>query len=424
MTSANQLDKHHKNLAVKLLKDAPLFFQAMQQDFANEYPTEHVPASVDKMVDYFSDCVSQQVQELFYMVRRALKALEEDELDVSITKQTSEAASAMYCLAAIRMVNRAAHEQGNLTLKVPRSENVICAIIATALFGGTLRLQPTKQNQLPNLEYVFEILVPANGDHLQLGFDRAIYTALFENSQQVCLGALDTQPLTVDEDKALAARLRTIKNVKRECLALIVNGYANQDSARPFADKHQIPVMFPSSEAATIILGMDVGDLLQEISEFWQELNHFHQSNSNSKETSGTENMQNSEVTVNNAPGGTVVFSTGAHSAAQAGNNNTANTGQQQSVDLAPLIPLLNELHEAIAELSSIKTKETLYGHLQTAQNELSNNDKPDISIIKQSLETINQVGSAIDSGEKIVGLCSQALPYLLPFLSLLPSAF
>ena len=118
------------------------------------------------------------------------------------------------------------------------------------------------------------------------------------------------------------------------------------------------------------------------------------------------------------------MFSTGAHSAAQAGNNNTANTGQQQSVDLAPLIPLLNELHEAIAELSSIKTKETLYGHLQTAQNELSNNDKPDISIIKQSLETINQVGSAIDSGEKIVGLCSQALPYLLPFLSLLPSAF
>lgn len=417
--TANPLDKHHKSLAVKLLKDAPLFFQALQDDFTNEYPTQHVPASADKMVDYFSNCAPKQVQELFYMVRRALKALEEDELDVSITKQTSEAASAMYCLAAIRMVNRAAHEQGNLTLKVPRSENVICAIIATALFGGTLRLQPTEQNQLPNLEYVFEILVPANGDHLQLGFDRAIYTALFENSQQVCLGALDTQPLTVDEDKALAARLRTIKNVKRECLALIVNGYANQDSARPFADKHQIPVMFPSSEAATIILGMDVGDLLQEISEFWQELNHFHQSNSNSKETSGTENMQNSGFNIN-APGANIAINTGANSSAQAGNNNTANTGQQQSVDLAPLISLLNELHEAIAELTSIKAKETLYGHLQTAQSELSNNDKPDFGIIKQSLETINQVGGVIDSGEKIVGLCSQALP----FLSLLPSAF
>ena len=135
--------------------------------------------------------------------------------------------------------------------------------------------------------------------------------------------------------------------------------------------------------------------------------------------------MQNSGFNIH-APGGTVVVTTGSSSPGQAGNNNTntANTGQQQSVDLAPLIPLLNELHEAIAELSSIETKETLSGHLQTAQSELSNNDKPDFGIIKQSLETINQVGGAIDSGEKIVGLCSQALPYLLPFLSLLPSAF
>ncbi len=422
MTSANQLDKHHKSLAVKLLKDAPHFFQALQDDFKNESLTQDVPESVDKMVDFYSSCLPEQVQELFYMVRRSLDASIKPDWVTAERTKTCKAASALYFLAAIRLVDKTAQEQGTHILQVPRNESVICAIIATALFSGQLHL-PLLETGLPKPEYVFEISVDAAGDYLQVSFERAIYTALFKNDKQACLDALDTLTLTDFESKKLAARLRSIKNVKQECLALIVNGYANQDFARPFADKHQIPVMFPSSEAATIILGMDVGDLLQEISEFWQELNHFHQSNSNSKETSGAENMQNSGFNIN-APGANIAINTGANSSAQAGNTNTANTGQQQSVDLAPLIPLLNELHEAIAELSSIETKETLSGHLQTAQSELSNKDKPDFGIIKQSLETINQVGGAIDSGEKIVGLCSQALPYLLPFLSLLPSAF
>jgi len=425
--TANPLDKHHKSLAMKLLKDAPLFFQAMQQDFANEYPTEHVPASVDKMVDYFSDCAPKQVQELFYMVRRALMALEGGVLDVTMAKQTCEAASAMYCLAAIRLVNRAAHEQGDLTLQVPRSENVICAIIATALFGGKLRLQPTEQNQLPSLEYVFEILVPANGDHLQLGFDRAIYTVLFENAKDAGVKALENTPLSVEELGKLATKLDDIKNVERDCLALIIHGYANSNVAKPFAQQYQIPVMFPSNSTTNLLIGMDAERLKNEIGIFWEKVNSMLSSevNSGNPNKSGTENMQNSGFNIH-APGGTVVVTTGSSSPGQAGNNNTntANTGQQQSVDLAPLISLLNELQEAIAELSSIKAKETLSGHLQTAQSELSNNDKPDFGIIKQSLETINQVGGAIDSGEKIVGLCSQALPYLLPFLSLLPSAF
>lgn len=412
------LDAHHKSLATKSLKAAPLFLQALQQDFTSEHSTERVPASEAEMVDYFASCLPEQVQDLFYLVRRSLDASEKIDLTIADRTKTCTAASALYCLAAIRLVDKTIREQGSYILQVPRSESVICAIIATALFGGQLHF-PLIESRFPRPEYVFEISVDAAGDHLQVSFERAIYTALFENNRQACLDALDTQPLTSDESKALAARLRTIKHVKRECLALIVHGYANQDSARPFSEKHQIPVMFPSSEAATIILGMEAGDLLQEISEFWQELNQFHQSNIYSSVTPGTENMTNSGININ-APGGTVVLSTGPQSTAQAGTNNTANTGQQQLVDLSPLKAKLNELQAAIAELSSIEDKDTFTGHLQNVQSEIANKDKPDAGFVKQSLEAIKLGGEALEGGEKIVDLCIKALP----LLSLLPAVF
>ncbi|OAI15618.1 hypothetical protein A1359_09415 [Methylomonas lenta] len=415
----NQLDVQHKNLAAKSLKNAPHFFQALQQDFANEQTTEHIPGSIKEMVDYFSTCVPDQVQELFYMVRRALKALAEDELDDSARKQTTEAASAMYCLAAIRLVDRAAHEPGNTILQVPRSENVICAIIATALFGGKLRLQST-ENQLPSVEYVFEIQVPASGDHIQLSFERALYTVLFENAKDAGVKALDNQPLTTVELEALGSRLDDIKQVERDCLALIIHGYASHDSARPFAQHYQIPVMFPSNQATNLLLGMGADRLRGEISEFWKRVNGMRSSDVNSVPPNkpGTENMTNSGININ-APGGTVVLSTGAHSAAQAGTHNTANIDQQQSVDLSPLTTKLNELQAAIAELSSAKAKDTFTGHLQTAQTELAK-PKPDKNLIKKSLESVKDVGDAIEGGEKIVELCIKALP----LLALLPAVF
>ncbi|MDD5271506.1 MAG: hypothetical protein PHU14_02185 [Methylovulum sp.] len=409
--AVNQVDVHHKNLAARLLKDAPLFFQALQDDFASEYPHESVPASVNEMVDYFAVCLPEQVQDLFFIVRRSLEATKKTDLEIADRTKTCAAACALYCLAAIRLVDKTANEQGGHILQVPRSESVICAIIATALFGGQLRL-PLLETHLPRPEFVFDIRVGATGDHFQVGFERALYTVLFENSQQAYLSALDTLPLTHDESKALAARLRTIKNVKRECLALIVHGYANQDSVRPITDKHQIPVMFPSTEAATIILGMEVSDLLQEIREFWQELNQFHQPNNDSSIKPGTETMTNPGININ-ASGGTVVFSTGAHSAAQAGTNNTANTGQQQLADFAPLTTKLNELQAAIAELSSVKAKDTFTSHLQTVQSEIADKDKPDVGIVKKYLEAIKQGSEVIEGGEKIVELCSKALPLL-----------
>lgn len=126
---------------------------------------------------------------------------------------------------------------------------------------------------MPSAEYVFEIQVPATGDHIQLGFERALYTVLFENAKDAGVKALDNQPLSVDELAALGSRLGDIKNVERNCLALIIHGYASHDSARPFAQQYQIPVMFPSNQATKLLIGMSADHLRGEISEFWKRVN-------------------------------------------------------------------------------------------------------------------------------------------------------
>ncbi|MDT4328924.1 SAV_2336 N-terminal domain-related protein [Methylomonas sp. MV1] len=269
----NPLDRDHINYARTRLKAAPQFFEALQQDFGNEYPDLSVPATETNMVDYFASSAAEQVQELFYMVRRALKKVKAKLLDQSAIKQTCEAASATYFLAAIRLVDRAAHEAGNTVLQVPRSDNVICAIIATALFGGRLRLQSSNQPNLPVADYVFEVTVPASGDLMQVGLERALYSVLFADTKESAVKALDNAPLSDHERAVLATRLRDIKHVKRESLALIVRGHVSQEAVRPFSQQYQIPVMFPSSQVTDLLIGMSADSLISEIKEFWKSIN-------------------------------------------------------------------------------------------------------------------------------------------------------
>ncbi|NJA04410.1 hypothetical protein HC024_01450 [Methylococcaceae bacterium WWC4] len=269
----SSLDAHHKLLTLDALANAKELVAVLQADFARENPTELVPNSARAMVDYFSNCAADRVQDLFYMVRRALKALEAATLDHAAKQRICEAASALYCLAALRLVDNSAHQPLDLAFGVPGSENVVCAIIATALFGGKLQLKPTEANHLPCLEFVYSVQVGRGGEQLQVNFERALHTAIFQNDKDAGLAALDDQPLSEKEVKRLNAQLREIKHVERDCLALIVQGCADSSVAKPFADKHRIPVMFPSNEATSLLLGMDADELREEIGQFWKRIN-------------------------------------------------------------------------------------------------------------------------------------------------------
>ena len=177
----------HERLAARLLgaASASPFFQALQGEVAGEFTGTPAPQTAVPMVRRFTECPAGQVLDLFTVVRRALLAVP----SAGPARQAAEeAAAALYCLAACRLVDQAAHAAriagaGAYVIDVPSSERVVCAIIATALFGGELRLMPAEQPGLPCPEYVFEVKVPAGGDQIATDFERAAYVAVFPNDR-------------------------------------------------------------------------------------------------------------------------------------------------------------------------------------------------------------------------------------------------
>lgn len=307
-------------------------------------------------------------------------------------------------------------------IDVPSSERVVCAIIATALFGGELRLMPAEQPGLPCPEYVFEVRVPAGGDQIATDFERAAYVAVFPNDRETTEISLDSGPLSPEQGARLAARLRTITKVRRASLALVVHGLARAEAVHGFAGAHEVPVMLPATEATTALLGMDAGTLLAEIREFWAELQVLSRPVSQPLTHSplGAQAMPitgqpvNVHVTGNQAH---VSVSTGDHSAALAGTGQTAHVAHAEGPDLSVLGPLFQALAGAIGELSSPEARDTLGAHVRVAEAEAGKKDQPNPHLIKRALDAIKPAAEVLEGGEKIVALCNKAYQVLAPFL-------
>ena len=120
------------------------------------------------------------------------------------------------------------------------TENVICAIIANALFGGELRLVQSQDAKFPRSEYVFEVSTPASGDWAGVDFERAVYLAIFPNHRENPEIQLESGPLTDTQRQLLLAKLDDIKQVDKGTLALVVPAGTITDAAIPSSSCTQI----------------------------------------------------------------------------------------------------------------------------------------------------------------------------------------
>ena len=114
-----------------------------------------------------------------------------------------------------------------------------------------------------------------------------------------------------------------------------------------------------------------------------------------------------------------IALNTGDHSAAQSGSNNTARVAHSVGTVFSELAPLLRDLVAAVAELPSARAREALIVHAQAAEAEVSAKAEPDVGLVKGTLDKISSAAEAIDSGEKVLALCSKAYKVLAPFLGL-----
>ncbi|RIZ69456.1 MAG: hypothetical protein D0528_04090 [Methylococcales bacterium] len=255
----------HKNLALELLENS--------ESYLTELKALMKCADATEIINRFSQCKPEDVNALFLVSRKALNKVRFADLNESDKHDVIEAVTALYLLAALRLVDVASAQSGYVVL-VPSNERILCAIIATALFGGSLKVLPDYDTHLPVPEYAFEINVPAAGDYVTESFERAMYVSIFKNNRKVDLSALDSQKLSQDEISDLNARLESLRDVHEQNLCLVVTGNTiSADNAVPISNTYKVPTFFQSDDTATVVLGMPYQDLTAKIKQFWQDLN-------------------------------------------------------------------------------------------------------------------------------------------------------
>jgi TIR domain len=255
----------HKNLAFELLEKSEAYLTKLKALMKCADATE--------IINHFGQCKPRDVNALFIVSRKALNKVRFADLNESDKHDVFEAVTALYLLAALRLVDVASVQSGYVVL-VPSNERILCAIIATALFGGSLKVLPDYDTQLPVPEYAFEINVPAAGDYVTESFERAMYVSIFKNNKKVDLSALDSQKLSQDEISDLNARLESLREIDEQNLCLVVTGNTiSADNAVPVSNTYKVPTLFQSDDTANVLLGMSHQELTAKIKEFWQQLN-------------------------------------------------------------------------------------------------------------------------------------------------------
>jgi hypothetical protein len=415
-------DARHEQLAARLLgaKEAEPFFEALKDELegnCNPKPMPETPAeTVRCFIQWATD--GKDIEQLFDAVHAALISLGEPAgQENSARRDVEEAAAALYCLAACLLVDCEAHRSGEFVIRVPRTEPVICAIIATALFGGELRLKPAEGADLPGAEYVVPVPLPPAGPNAEDDFERHAYVALFWGSSDAPDEALDSGRLNDVQRNRLIVRLRKIRNRQKRSLALVVRGVIDGEPYRRFALGYRVPVMVPGDEAASALLRIPAARLRAHIEEFWADIHALREAAPGPAGQSPSGSGAYDEA---GPPSGsfsfgdnaTVIF--GHHSAAKPG----ARTEHHEGVDPAVLVEVLRNLAQVIDANAAPADRPALAQHLETARDEAAKT-KPDHGRVRRVLEgmldIVKKGGEASDSGGKIVAACYKAYTYLAP---------
>jgi len=224
-----------------------------------------------EVIAMFAASSTQNAQQLCDAVRQALYTEEV----VEARAAAENAAVALYFLAACGLVNDSARTAGAgesaWVLRVPTDANLLCAVIAIAVFGGKLLFKDERVTRTASPLGVFAVQSAAAGDHEALDFERAVYMSVFGAQRDTpMIGAL-SGPLNKEEQSALKAKLRTHR-LREHALTFVVPVSTNPAMPHQFAKAFQVPIFVPAGAAANELLAMSSADLLAELGEFIDEL--------------------------------------------------------------------------------------------------------------------------------------------------------
>lgn len=398
---------------------------------------EKCTSSPDSVVDCILSASKNEVaNRVFLAICAAIKSFrekapEEDVIDTT----TGRAAVALYILAACRLVDTKIRSSGDFTFSVKLTEPVICAVIATALFGGELHLSKGGNGE-PKPPYVFQIVY--NGLFDQYGedaFARAVYMEMKKNDENIVDIGLDSGPLTASQKEELRSLLKIrfnfIKNSEgvsgSHCLALIVYGETWSVQCHKFASDHKIPIFFGDPEAERSFFGVTEMELKQYVREFWGLMLSKKKSEKyggkecadTSAGTGGEKNMPESKTPFG-APGG-ISIKVGDHSTVIVGSKNENIANKNATTDGDALKKVLGDLIGAIEASQGAKRPADFDQDVQKIKDE-SRQESPNHHVIEAALNSIDskmKKGIVLfEGGEKIAGYIYKTYELLRPFLT------
>jgi len=410
---------HHQTRVAKLLDASGTrdFREAIFREFAEKFPPARPESASAFVRDFMNcDCDGESVRELFDVVWSGLGAAPSRERDHQARQATEEAAAALYCLAACRLVNTSAMTS-DYVLQIPHDELFIAAVVTMAVAGGELRLQPRENPAMPCPEYAYEVLVPAGSERIEASFDHALYVAIFNNRRDVPLDSLEDIPLDTQQKQDLITRLRSIRVRKKSALTLVIKGLNESEALNRVATGYQTHLVLPSPEVAGALLRLEDAEiLLSELKEFWRELQIINQPEhviNHDREQPSTpgDSPMTSSTTINqhfHAPVTGVAMSTGDHS--------PATVNQTQGADLSALA---HQIRAAIEALDASDDRDKLLSHAEKLVAEAGKPGAADPVTLKGALDAIKDGADYIEAGGMIASLCAAAYTLLGPVLGL-----
>ena len=229
--------------------------------------------SAPDLIEMLKSSPANRIDEYFDRIPSALFSLkDEDGVQPREVHAAEAAAAALYYLAATRLVDEKACALTGPILRVPYDRPLICAVIAAAVFGGSLELRRAEDTGEAEPRFVFKVGLKPGTEHQNLPLEREIYSEIFKRSGDAQESSQESKPLSRAERNRLTARIRKLRNQKKYCISLIVIDQVDSRQMSDVASRHDMPFLVHDNSVTTDLLGMDAGLLSAMIDDFVSEL--------------------------------------------------------------------------------------------------------------------------------------------------------
>lgn len=407
--------------AAQCLRDSPPFWTTLRKDRWSQKQDQEKFISESVFLEWVAahPFTTDEVRGIFNAIRRSFNKAKFDHA----VDHGRKAAVGLYCLVACKLVAVASFEQNSKVVSINTGVSFLCAVIATALFGGKILLRDADGSGCPRHDGTFHVDLAAAGDWSGFEIERAAYCAIYQVSESTDRVTLCSGPLEKKESAQLRSRINTLQEVEEISVALVLSKPHATLNPTQFVQDYDVPLFMVSEGVDQALFGMSNDDFVAEVAEFWRDV-HPNEKTGSSSPPENQPHKENSMSQFNfYGSVNSVAAASGPNSIAQSGDNNTAQQYSPQGAQWEQVLTGLKELQALAQALPDPKHQEKIGQKVTAAVQEAQSADKKPqekAGLLKRAIEGIKDMAEVASGGEILVARCTQLLAVLAPSLPLL----